>query len=63
MKWIGCLLLVSGWMIVAAALLLLAGLGQRFAFVVAGLLVECLGLSLLAQSYRALQQGEHRGQP
>lgn len=58
MKWIGCLLLVSGWMIVATALLLLAGLGQRFAFVAAGLLVECLGLSLLAQHYRALQRGQ-----
>ncbi len=56
MKWIGCLLLVSGWMIVAAALLLLAGLGQRFVFVAAGLLVECLGLSLLAVSYRTLQK-------
>ena len=58
MKWIGCLLLVSGWMIVATALLLLTGLGQRFAFVAAGLLVECLGLSLLAQNYRALQRGQ-----
>ncbi len=58
MKWIGCLLLVSGWMIVATALLLLAGLGQRFAFVAAGLLVECLGLGLLAQHYRALQRGQ-----
>jgi ABC-type transport system involved in cytochrome bd biosynthesis fused ATPase/permease subunit len=58
LKWIGCLLLVSGWMIVATALLLLAGLGQRFAFVAAGLLVECLGLSLLAQHYRALQRGQ-----
>jgi len=56
LKWIGCLLLVSGWMIVAAALLLLAGLGQRLVFVAAGLLVECLGLSLLAASYRTLQK-------
>ncbi len=57
MKWIGCLLLASGWTIVATALLLLAGLGQRFAFVAAGLLVEFLGLSVLALSYKAQQRG------
>jgi hypothetical protein len=44
-------------MIVAAALLLLTSLGERFAFVAAGLLVEFLGLALLAQSYMALQKG------
>lgn len=57
MKWIGCLLLASGWTIVAAALLLLTSLGERYAFVAAGLLVEFLGLALLAQSYMALQKG------
>jgi hypothetical protein len=49
--------MVSGWLLVLAALLLLAGLGQRFAFVLAGLLVELLGLALVAQRYRALQRG------
>jgi hypothetical protein len=49
--------LASGWTIVATALLLLAGLGQRFAFVAAGLLVEFLGLSVLAMSYKAQQRG------
>ncbi len=56
-KWIGCLLLFSGWMIVIAALLLLAGSGQRLAFVAAGLLVELLGIALLAWHYRTLQRG------
>ena len=57
MKWIGCLLLASGWTIVATALLLLAGLGQRFAFVLAGLLVELLGFGLIAMRYRSQQRG------
>ena len=57
MKWIGCLLLASGWTIVAAALLLLTSLGERYAFVAAGLLVEFLGLSVLALSYKAQQRG------
>jgi hypothetical protein len=52
---IGCLLMVSGWAIVLAALVLLHGLGQRCGFVAAGLAVEVLGLVLLAQCYRAEQ--------
>jgi ABC-type transport system involved in cytochrome bd biosynthesis fused ATPase/permease subunit len=54
---IGSLLMVSGWLLALAALLLLAGLGQRFTFVLAGLLVELLGLALIAQRYRSLQRG------
>jgi len=53
----GYLLMVSGWLLALAALLLLAGLGQRFAFVLAGLLVELLGLGLVAYRYRSLQRG------
>lgn len=58
MGFIGTLLLLSGWLLVLAALLLLAGLGQRFAFAGAGLLVEFLGLALIAQHYRSLQRGK-----
>jgi ABC-type transport system involved in cytochrome bd biosynthesis fused ATPase/permease subunit len=54
---IGYLLLVSGWLLVFASLFLLAGLGQRFTFVIAGLLVELLGLALIALRYRSLQKG------
>jgi hypothetical protein len=57
LRLIGNLLMVSGWLLVLAALLLLAGLGQRFVFVLAGLLVELLGLALVAQRYRSLQRG------
>jgi hypothetical protein len=56
-SFIGYLLMVSGWLLVVASLFLLAGLGQRLTFVVAGLLVELLGLALIAQRYRSLQRG------
>ncbi|WP_158821610.1 hypothetical protein [Granulicella sp. S156] len=58
MSFVGCLLMVSGWLIAIAALLLLVGSGQRLAFVMAGLLVESIGLVLVAQSYRALQKAQ-----
>jgi ABC-type transport system involved in cytochrome bd biosynthesis fused ATPase/permease subunit len=57
MTLIGYLLMVSGWLLVFASLFLLAGQGQRFSFVVAGLLVELLGLSLIVLRYRSLQRG------
>jgi hypothetical protein len=57
MRLIGCLLMISGWLLLLAALLLLAGLRQRFLFCTAGLLVELLGLALLAQRYRGIQRG------
>jgi hypothetical protein len=55
---IGYLLLVSGWLLVPAALLLLEGTGQRLAFAGAGVLVEALGLALVASRYRSLQRGK-----
>ena len=58
MSFVGCLLMVSGWLIAIAALLLLVGSGRRLAFVMAGLLVELIGLVLVAQSYRALQKAQ-----
>jgi ABC-type transport system involved in cytochrome bd biosynthesis fused ATPase/permease subunit len=53
---VGYLFLISGWLLVLAALLLLAGTGQRLAFAVSGLLVELLGLVLVAQRYRSRQR-------
>ena len=58
LSFVGCLLMVSGWLIAIAALLLLVGSGQRLAFVMAGLLVELIGLVLVAQGYRTLQKAE-----
>ena len=56
MRSVGCLLLLSGWLIVLAALVLLTSLQERFAFVTAGVAVEVLGLVLLTLGYRTLQR-------
>ena len=56
MKLIGCLLLFSGWIIVVAALVMLAAFAQRAAFVAAGMGVEVLGLFLLTQAYTSIQR-------
>jgi hypothetical protein len=58
LKLVGCVLLISGWFIVLAALVLLAAFLQRIAFVTAGLAVELLGLALLTISYRSLQRSQ-----
>ena len=58
MKLLGMLLLLSGWLIVLAALVLLQSLAQRTAFVVAGIAVEVVGLSLLARAYMVEQRGD-----
>jgi hypothetical protein len=51
----GLVLMISGMAIVLAALVLLAGPAQRFAFVLAGVAIEFLGLGLLAHGYKSLQ--------
>ncbi len=57
MSLIGYLLMISGWLLAFAALFLLAGFGQRLAFVVAGLLVELIGFTVISLRYRAIQRG------
>ena len=54
MKPAGFLLLVAGWAIVAAALLLLPSAPPRVAFVLAGIAVQVLGLVLVVRSHRVL---------
>jgi len=56
MRLSGFLLLLSGWGIVVAALLLLHG-GALSAFILAGLAVEILGLALVAKSHVAVSEG------
>ena len=56
MKLIGCLLLLSGWLIVLAALVMLAAFVQRAAFITAGIGVEVLGLILLTRAYTSMQR-------
>ena len=59
MKLVACLLLLSGFFLVLASLVLLASLAQRSAFVAAGFGVEVLGLSLLTHAYKTMRR-EHR---
>lgn len=56
MKLVACLLLLSGFFLVLAALVLLPSLQQRSVFVAAGLGVEVLGLCLLTQGYRSVRK-------
>jgi hypothetical protein len=56
LRLIGCLLLVSGFLVVVAALVLLPRFGLRLAFTVAGLGVEVLGIGLLTQGYKPAQK-------
>jgi hypothetical protein len=61
MRIVGCVLMVSGWALLVAALVLLPALGLRFAFGVAGMLVEAIGLGVLAYGYRAAVRGADGG--
>ena len=56
MRAIACVMLVSGWLIVLSALVLLPALPARFVFVLAGLAVEAIGIGLLTHAYRAAQR-------
>jgi hypothetical protein len=57
LKLIGCLLLLSGWFLVLAALVMLPAFAQRAAFITAGIGVEILGLILLTRGYTTMQRG------
>ena len=48
--------MISGWVIAVAALVLLPGLAARYGFVLAGLLVEAIGVGLLRAAYRGMQR-------
>jgi hypothetical protein len=54
MKLAGFLLLIAGWAIVVAALLLLPSAAARVMFVLAGVAVQVLGLVLALRSHRVL---------
>jgi hypothetical protein len=56
LRLIGCVLLVSGFFLVVAALVLLPGFSLRLAFTAAGLGVEVLGIGLLTQGYKSMQK-------
>jgi len=51
MRFVGFLLLVAGWFLVLAAIVLLGSSGLRGAFVFAGMAIEGLGLVLVFKSH------------
>jgi hypothetical protein len=51
MKITGVLLLVTGWLLVLCALIMLAAPAARNAFVLAGIGVEALGLTLAVRAH------------
>ena len=51
MRFVGFLLLVAGWFLVFASIVLLGSPGSRGAFVFAGIAVEALGLILVFRSH------------
>jgi hypothetical protein len=61
----GFALLLSGWAIVLATLMLFTGPDQRpvqrVAFVAAGVAIESLGLGLAAFGYKSLQNQRRKG--
>jgi hypothetical protein len=57
LKAIGCLLLVSGFFVALAALVLMRSLAAEMVFVVAAMAVEALGFSLLMNGHRTPARG------
>jgi hypothetical protein len=51
MRWLGFGLLLAGWLLVIAALILLDGAPAQVAFLLAGLAVEVLGLTFVVRSH------------
>ena len=51
MKGVGFLMLLAGWFLALAAIVLFASLSLRGAFVLAGVAVETLGLILVFRSH------------
>ena len=56
MKFVGFLLLLTGWMLVLAAIVLLGLPLSRDVFVLAGLAVEGLGLTFVIRSHLILRE-------
>jgi hypothetical protein len=56
MKFVGFLLLLTGWLLVLAAIVLLASPPSRAVFVLAGVAVEGLGLTFVIRSHLILRE-------
>jgi hypothetical protein len=58
MKFLGFLLLLAGWLLVLAAIVLLASPSSRASFVLAGIGVEGLGLTLVIRTHLIPRKGK-----
>jgi hypothetical protein len=58
MKLFGFLLLLAGWFIVLAAIVLLSSPPSRAGFVSAGIGVECVGLTLVVRGHLISREEE-----
>ena len=56
MKFVGFLLLLTGWLLVLAAIVLLVSPPPRAGFVLAGVAVEALGLTFVVRSHLILRE-------
>jgi hypothetical protein len=56
MKFAAVMLLLAGWIILLAAVVLLVSPAPRAAFVLAGMAVEVLGLAILFRSHSVLRR-------
>ncbi|HEX4643884.1 MAG TPA: hypothetical protein VH161_10465 [Candidatus Acidoferrales bacterium] len=56
MKAVGFLMLLAGWFLVLSAIVLFAASSLRGAFVLAGIAVEAVGLSLAFRSHLILRE-------
>ena len=55
MKFVGFLLLLSGWFLVLASIVLLASATMRGGFVLAGVAVQIVGLTLVIRAHLTLR--------
>jgi hypothetical protein len=58
MKFAGFILLLAGWLLVLAAIALLASPPSRAGFVLAGVAVEGLGLAIVIRSHLIVREGK-----
>lgn len=58
MKLLGFFLLLAGWLLVIASVVMLGQGAQRTIFLLAGMAVEIVGFVLVARSHPLLQSGE-----
>lgn len=52
-RWAGLVLLVAGWIVLLLAIILLSSTAGRYVFVIIGLIIELIGLAMVALHHRS----------